>query len=484
MGMTEVAGWMAAAAGLTAIAGMTAAMRREPAERRFSGVRRLLYLGYAGACLKRWIVRRCRIETAEDQYYREMYINENPGAKRMEADCMFGIGLVGLLFALSGVLFLVAYTGGFSEKQLSAIERPESGTGIARIRARFGEKEYDISLPVAERLMTAEEIRDNAAKAEEELLTQILGDNESADRVTKPLALPSRIAGTPIAVSWSTSDYRIVDYSGNVHPEYCEDGGSIVTLTAQLTYRDWEETLSFAVRVLPKNTAEGADTARELEELLTDYAQEQAYESQIHLPEELGDGKVSFYAEQRYSAWVFFAYAGFLAVVLCLVAASRRKQNRKTRERQLLRDYPELVSKVSLLIEAGSTIRLAWERIVGDYVRHRDNRERTRYVYEEMLHTRNLLSLGIPEEKAYEEFGKRCGNIRYLRFSSIIVQNLKKGAAGLLPLLQKESAEAFCDRREQAKQRGEEAGTKLLLPMAGILVIILAMILIPAFMSL
>ena len=58
MGMTEVAGWMAAAAGLTAISGVIAAMRREPAERRFSGMRRFWYLGYAGACLKRWGVRR------------------------------------------------------------------------------------------------------------------------------------------------------------------------------------------------------------------------------------------------------------------------------------------------------------------------------------------------------------------------------------------------------------------------------------------
>ena len=39
MGMTEVAGWMAAAAGLTAISGVIAAMRREPAERRFSLIR-------------------------------------------------------------------------------------------------------------------------------------------------------------------------------------------------------------------------------------------------------------------------------------------------------------------------------------------------------------------------------------------------------------------------------------------------------------
>ena len=483
MNMIAVSGWMAGAAVLTALAGLTIAVCREPAATRFTGVRSLWYLGYVGACLKRWVVRRCRVDSAEEMYYREMYINESPGAKRMEGDCMFGLGALGLLLLLSAALFAAAYTGGFSEKRLHQIERPESGTGIAKFRARDGEGQYDIALAVEERQMTAEEIRDNVARAEEDLLQQILGDNASVDCVTKPLKLPNRIPGTPNEISWSTSDYRIVDYSGNVHPELCEVNGTIVTVTAQLTYRDWEESISFPLRIVPAGTSAEEDKARKLEELLTDYAREQAYESKIELPEELGDGEVSFYAERKYSPWVFFLYAGLLGVVLCLVAASRRKQNRRARERQLLRDYPEVISKFSLLIEAGSTIRLAWERIVGDYVRHRDGPATTRYAYEEMLHTRNLLSLGVPEEKAYEEFGKRCGNIRYLRFSSVIVQNLKKGAAGLLPLLRKESEEAFCDRREQAKQRGEEAGTKLLLPMAGILVIILAMILIPAFLS-
>lgn len=483
MDMIGIAVRMAAGAVLTAIAGVILALRMEPAERRFTGRRRLWYLGYAGACLKRWITGKCRIDSAEELYYREMYVNESPGAKRTEGDCIFGLGLIGLVLALSAALFLGAYSGGFSEKRLREIERPESGTGIARLKVRYGDEQYDLSLAVAERQMTAEEIRDNVAGAEEKLLDRILGDNESADHVTRSLTLPTRIEGTPIAISWSTSDYRIVDYAGNVHPELCDEDGTVVTLTAQMTYRDWEESVSLAVRVVSDTEEHGGGAVKELEKLLSDYAREQAYESQIRLPEELGDGEVAFYTERKYSPWMFFVYAAFQGVVLCLAAASRRKQNRKARERQMLRDYPEVVSKISLLIEAGSTIRLAWERIVNDYVRHRDSEDRARYVYEEMLHTRNRMSLGIPEEVAYEEFGKRCGNIRYLRFSSVIVQNLKKGAAGLLPLLQKEATEAFCDRREQAKQRGEEAGTKLLLPMAGILVLILAMILIPAFMS-
>ena len=483
MGMTEVAGWMAAAAGLTAISGVIAAMRREPAERRFSGMRRFWYLGYAGACLKRWAARKCRLDASEEQYYREMFVNESPGAKRTEADCRFGIAAILLLVGLSTVLLISTFAGGFTATRLHEIERPDSGTGVTRLRAHYRNRQYDISMAVAEKQMTSEEILSEAAAAEEKMLGWILGDNESAERITSPLTLPERRPGTPIAISWSTSDYRIIDYAGGVHPELCGEDGEVVILTALLSYGEWEETMQIPVRVC--RVAETADPERmRLEELLSACAEDQAYEARIQLPEQWEGSGVEFYREERFSPWMFFFYAGLLGIVLCLLSASRRKQRRNERERQLLREYPELVSRMMLLMEAGSTIRLAWERVVSDYLQHRNKGGEQMYVYEEMLHTRNRMSSGIPEEVAYEEFGKACGNIRYLRFSSVLVQNLKKGSASVLPLLRKEAAESFCDRREQAKQKGEEAGTKLLLPMAGILIVILAMVLVPAFFAL
>ena len=177
----------------------------------------------------------------------------------------------------------------------------------------------------------------------------------------------------------------------------------------------------------------------------------------------------------------------FLLMIIGLFALweSEDKRLRKEREDQLLRDYPDLVSKITLLLQAGLTLRSAWDRITEDYESSKElqRKKETRYVYEEMRSIRNRLNAGVPEENAYEEFGRNCGNIRYLRLSSLLVQNLKKGTGGLIPLLRKEAAEAFAERKERVKQKGEEAGTRLLIPMAGILVLILAIIMIPAFLS-
>ena len=457
--------------------------RRIPVKERFTGRRRLWYAGYLIARWKRYVLRKLSLDGSEESYFRELYVNEHPGAKRMEADCRFGVVALLLCLGLSVAVLWSAHAGGFAATRLRTIERPASGTGVATMNARFRGEQFSLSVPVTEKQMSAEELRASAAEAEEKMLSWVLAANPSADFVTQPLYFPDRVPGTPIAIAWSTSDYRVVDYSGGVHPEYCSEEGELVVLTALMTYGDWEATMQIPVRVcLPEGTTD-ADR-KMLEETLAQAFSEQAYDDSVNLPEQIGGEGVEFYRERRFSPWMFGVYTVLFGIVLFLTGFSRRKQRRKERERQMLRDYPELVSKMTLLMEAGSTIRLAWERITEDYVRHRTARSEPAYVYEEMLHTKNRLSLGVSEEVAYEEFGRRCGNIRYLRFASVLVQNLTKGSAGVLPLLREEAAEAFCDRREQAKQRGEEAGTKLLLPMAGILIIILAMILVPAFLSL
>ena len=91
---------------------------------------------------------------------------------------------------------------------------------------------------------------------------------------------------------------------------------------------------------------------------------------------------------------------------------------------------------------------------------------------------------GISEARAYERFGKRCRLLPYMRLSGVLVQNLQKGAKGALVLLEQEALAAFAERKETAKKRGEEAGTKLLLPMFGLLGIVLVIVMAPAFWNL
>ena len=66
---------------------------------------------------------------------------------------------------------------------------------------------------------------------------------------------------------------------------------------------------------------------------------------------------------------------------------------------------------------------------------------------------------------------------------SLLLQNLKKGSKGMAEMLSYEVGQAFEERKNLAKRFGEEAGTKLLFPMILMLVIVMVVLIIPAFLS-
>lgn len=136
-----------------------------------------------------------------------------------------------------------------------------------------------------------------------------------------------------------------------------------------------------------------------------------------------------------------------------------------------------------LLISAGLNCKGAWYRMSEEYKRKHSNGGKKRYLYEEMLLTRRQLENGMNEGKAYELFGKRMGLLKYMKFSTVLVQNLKKGSADLLNILEYEAVDVLKERRENAKILGEQAGTKLLMPMMLMMVEVFAIIIIAAFQN-
>ena len=65
----------------------------------------------------------------------------------------------------------------------------------------------------------------------------------------------------------------------------------------------------------------------------------------------------------------------------------------------------------------------------------------------------------------------------------MLLQNRQKGNDKLLTMLQNEAEKAFAERQRRARITGNEAGTKLLMPMAMMLVVVLMIVLFPAVVS-
>ncbi len=182
--------------------------------------------------------------------------------------------------------------------------------------------------------------------------------------------------------------------------------------------------------------------------------------------------------------------SGNIVAALCVIGAccipiqkqKDKGRKRQERSRQLLLDYPDLVTRLTLLLEAGMTVRRAFGKIALSYKRKK-GAGGVRYAYEELLRSYYEMESGVMEEKAYEDFGKRCGHPKYRTLAALLVQNLRRGDQRLLATLEREAESAFEERKRNARVQGEEAATKLLIPMALMLLIVLVLLIVPACMS-
>lgn len=102
---------------------------------------------------------------------------------------------------------------------------------------------------------------------------------------------------------------------------------------------------------------------------------------------------------------------------------------------QLKLDYPEFVNKTMLLFNAGLTVRGCFERLGEEYQYRLQKGGERRYVYEEVLTAYQEMTNGASEAASIEHFGKRCRQLSYLRYASIINQNMKKGTEGIYRII-------------------------------------------------
>ena len=177
-----------------------------------------------------------------------------------------------------------------------------------------------------------------------------------------------------------------------------------------------------------------------------------------------------------------------LGIVCVAAVAYGEKKDAKKEKEQLLeemnRDYPLIVSQLSILMGAGMSFRKALERIVIKYVNGIKNKnQEPKAGFEQMLIVHRRMSDGLSEIQAIEELGKRCESKEFRKLSMLLSQNLRKGSKDLIECLEKEQNNAFEIRKQRAIRAGEEASTKLLIPMGGMLFIVIVILVVPAILQ-
>ena len=281
---------------------------------------------------------------------------------------------------------------------------------------------------------------------------------------------------------------ELVDYNGIVYNSDFETKNVACTpiqLTANLKYGDQSCEYPIDIKIFPPYLTEEEHFIKLIEKAIVEASGNSIYEDKINLPTVVDGVQLEFKEPDKDNSASVIAILGVLMTIVLLVGVEgQKKKEKNNRDMQLKYDYSEVVSKLTLLAGAGMTISRAWEKISLDYKKQRENNAcKLHFSYEEMLVTYYQMKSGMSEGKSYAEFGKRCNIKEYLKLGALLEQNLKKGTKGLTQMLEKESLEAFEERKNIAKRLGEEAGTKLLAPMAIMLIIVMIIVIVPALLS-
>lgn len=395
----------------------------------------------------------------------------------------------GILAAASLICFVCVYIWDNSraiqtnENGEKILERDENGKDQTRdMKVWIGDKEEEMKVSVSGRKYNAEELKEAFTDAGEEIETLILGENESLDEVRQDLDLITEIPGTGISVSWQLDRYDVIDSRGCILEDDVAQEGTVVKLTAVLSYDGEKASHEFYIRVFPPVLSSEEKLMEDVESSVTQADEETRTENYMVLPDQV-NGEVlqwEYGTETRAGAILILGVgAAFMFIVS---DGQRKKEEEKKQIRQMKLDYPKIVNKFNLYIRAGMTIRRAWFMIVRDYEKKRSGKD-GRKAYDEMVYAMHQIRGGIPEGECYEKYGMRCNVSSYRKFGTLLSQNLRKGSGGLTEILGREAEEAFEDRKNLAKKLGEEAGTKLMIPMFLMLIIVFAIVIIPAFFS-
>ena len=368
-----------------------------------------------------------------------------------------------------------------NEKGQKVLEREEGTEGTSyEMEVQVGEKKEQIDVPVSAREYTAEELKQIFEDAGSRLEKLILKDNKSLEEVRSDLDLITEIPGEGISVYWQLDNYDVMDIQGNLIEDGLTEEGVLVKMTAVLSCGEEQAVHEFYAMVYPPETAEKDSILPAIEKEIKRSDEETKTESYMVLPDQINGQEVQWEYTKNTRAYAILVMGIGVSGMILVSESQRKKESEKKFSRQLKKDYPQIVNKFNLYIRAGMTIRKAWFLIVQDYEKKGGGE---RKAYEEMSYTMHQIQGGTPEGEAYEEYGIRCGETMYRKFGMLLSQNLRKGSKGMTELLAREAEEAFEERKNLAKKLGEEAGTKLMIPMFMMLIIVFAMVIIPAFFS-
>lgn len=392
--------------------------------------------------------------------------------------------------ALAAVLGLLAGAGrdaGSALIEEGLLARNEYGEGSyaqsLTLSAEGYGNELDYEVTVPEQLLTKKQEAKCLEAAAAEIEREFPGQNESINHIERAVVIREDYQEGKVLATWSFENYDVVNLQGEIIAEDLPQEGVLVKARAELSCGDTERTEEFYFRVFPVPRDEKEELLWQISQAL----KEQTYlegEVYLKLPETINGRHIEWQAKESRTSEKILLLGIVFAAFIPFLEQSRQQEQKKQRAHLLESEYPEVVSKIALLVGAGMTLQGALRKIAFTYEEKRKKHLVEKMpAYEELLTVCRELENGMGEGAAYERFGNRCESADYRKLGNMLSQNLRKGSCGIVTLLEQEAERAFEERKAAAKRYGEEAGTKLLFPMMLMLGLVMVVLMVPAVLA-
>ena len=295
--------------------------------------------------------------------------------------------------------------------------------------------------------------------------------------VHEDLFFPKKPFGEEVSVRYTSLSTDYLSHEGVLKREAMEIATPYeVSLLVDLGFGEFSMSYVYDFQILLKEMS-SKDFAEAIEDQVI------KTKDRIILPNATGEKGVPISwstQEVGVSGYRIAVVAVLLAILFYVLKKGELDQILISRRDEILYDFPTVVNKLIMLMNAGMTFSLAWQKIVVD---HQQNKISKGILYEEMILVSQDIKNGIPEIEALENFGKRTQCKEIIRFVAVITQNLKRGSQSMTIALKQLSGEAWAIRTTTARRLGEKASTKLLLPMGISLITVLIIVMVPTFMA-
>ena len=352
----------------------------------------------------------------------------------------------------------------------------EEGDYEEHLIARVGEEKIPLAVLVKERALTEKEAKEEILKAREMLPAYLMGENESLKNVTTDLNFITRVPDTYVEVQWVERGSEFFSYDGEIKEDLELLEMVELKVSAILSCQGISEDYETTITLMPKSLKVSEALLNQIEK-----QQEEKPENEVLILPDTYEGKTVTWKKVPDYTFLWIFVLTVLSVLLLKLGQKRDvEEEKKKRLERLEREYAQIVSKFTMLLSAGLSVRNAWERIVLLYRRKEDTQN---IVFQELNWGLMQMQKGVPELEVYEVFGIRTGLVHYKKMMAIFISDRKRGSVNLLDAMNQEMLLAWEEKKRKTRQHGEKIGTKLLIPMMGMLGIVFVIILVPAFLS-